>query len=167
MTNAPWRIAGLLFALGGLLSAVGAIIFASDPSEAGSIATLVGLVLEGAAFILFGRGLRGARVATWVQWLFFVAGGFDILFALLAVTGMNIGWAGLVIVLLITALILVGSLMLLGSRVTGRPLNWALIILAIALLANVLTGSPATLVVVGAVYVLTGILLMRNPRRRA
>jgi FtsH-binding integral membrane protein len=164
MITSPWRIAGLLFAIGGLLSAVGAIIFASDPSGIGSIATLIGLLLEGAGFILFSNGLRSAKVRTWVRWLFAIAGGLLIFFGLSTLVRVPLGAATLLILLLVTGLILLGSLMLVGPRVTGRPLTWALIVLAILLLVNVFTGSPATLVLVGAVYIGIGILLLRKPR---
>ena len=166
MTKSPWRAAGPLFAIGGTLSAVGAVIFAGSSPAAGSMTTLAGLLLEGIAFILFGRGLRGTGLPTLARWLFLIAGSIDILFTLLAALWVNIESTAIVLLVVNTLLIVVASLTLVSYHAVARPLGWAFVVLAVCLAINMLSGSPATLVLVGAVYVTIGVLLITGSRSR-
>ena len=168
MTWSRWKIAGLLFMVGGALTIVGALVAAAGSPAVGGWLGLIGLLLEGAAFILFGLGFRAARTRRWVPWLYAIAGVLMLVTALLAMVGGSLGAAALLVQLAIVALILVASVLLLSARAAEMYLCIALIVLG-ALLAITLFFSNAVItVLIGVVYVVVGLLVwgVRLGRRR-
>lgn len=159
-----WRVAGLLFAIGGLLSAVGAALFASQGAEIGGLLTLVGLLLEGAGLVLLGVGFRPSRLPSWAPWLFVAAGGLSILFVLLAVTGAQTRVVTILMGISILVLIAAGAVATTAARAARRSLYTTLGVLAVFQLINDLSGAPLTLILVGVVYVVLGILLLSGSR---
>ena len=158
MTWSRWKIAGLLFVIGGALTIIAALLTVAV-SPVGGWMGLVALLLEGAAFVLFGLGFSGVRARRWIPWLYVIAGALMIVTALLSLVGGGFGAAGLVVQLAIAALILVASVLLLSARGADRLLCIALIVLG-ALLALALFLSNIVLVVlIGAVYVVVGLLV--------
>lgn len=159
-----WRVAGLLFAIGGLLSAVGAALFAGQGLEVGSLLTLVGIVFEGAALILLGVGFRPSRLPSWAPWLFVAAGGLLILLAPLAATGMATRAVTILIGISILVLIAAGAVATTAARAARRSLYVTLAALALFQLINAVSAAPVTLGLVGVVYVVLGVLLLSGTR---
>lgn len=167
MTWSRWRIAGLLFIIGGALTILGAVIGAAG-SPVGGWLGLIGILLEGAAFVLFGLGFRGARSRRWIPWLYVIAGALMVLTALLSLVGGSLGAAALVVQLAIAALILVASVLLLSDRGANRVLCIVLIVLGALLVISAFAGNVVLAVLIGAAYVVVGLLVwgVRLGRRR-
>jgi len=168
MTWSRWRIAGLLFTIGGALTILGAILGLAGSAVAGW-AGLLGLLLEGAGFILFGLGFGRTPSRRWIPLLYVIAGALMVLIALLALVGGGLGAAGLVVNLAIAGLILVASVLLLSARAAEQLLCIALIVLAACLVIALFVGNWVLTVIIGAVYVVIGLLLLgvRMGRRRS
>jgi hypothetical protein len=167
MTWSRWKIAGLLFMIGGALTVLGALLGLAGSAAAGWMG-LIGLLLEGAAFVLFGLGFRATRSRRWIPWLYAIAGALMLVTALLAMVGGGFGAASLLVQLAIAGLILVASVLLLSGRGADRLLCIALIVLGALLVLAVFVGNVVLTVLIGAVYIVVGILLwgVRLGRRR-
>jgi hypothetical protein len=159
MTWSRWRIAGLLFIIGGALTLLGSLLAVAGSSAVGGWAGLIGSLLEGVAFILFGLGFHRSRSRAWVPWLYVIAGVLILVTALLSLVGGSLGAAALVVQLGIAALILVASVLLLSAGGAERTLCIALIVLGAVLVINVFVGNVVLTVITGVIYVLIGILL--------
>lgn len=167
MTWSRWQIAGLLFIIGGALTLLGALLGLAGSSVGGWMG-LLGLLLEGAAFVLFGLGFRAARSRRWVPWLYAIAGALMLVTALLAMAGGSLGAAALLVQLGIAVLILVASVLLLSDRGADRYLCIALIVLGALLVLAAFVSNVVLTILIGAVYVVIGILVwgVRLGRRR-
>lgn len=158
MTWSRWRIAGLLFIVGGALTILGAIVGVTG-SPLGGVLGTIGLLLEGAAFVLFGLGFARIRARRWIPWLYVIAGVLMAIVALLALVGGSLGGAGLLVNLAIAALILVASILLFADRAADRALCIALIVLAALLVIALFVNNLVLTLLIGAVYVVVGILV--------
>jgi hypothetical protein len=167
MTWSRWKIAGLLFIVGGALTLLAALLGTAGSSLAGWLG-LIGLLLEGAAFVLFGLGFRVARSRRWVPWLYLIAGALMALTALLSLVGGSLGAAAAVVLLATAALILVASALLLSDRGANRVLCIVLIVLGVLLVISTFVGNVVLAVLIGAAYVVVGLLVwgVRMGRRR-
>ena len=167
MTWSRWKIAGLLFVIGGALTILGALVGLAGSAIGGTLG-LIGLLLEGAGFILFGIGFRGTRSRRWVPWLYLIAGALMAVSALLWLVGGSWGAITLVVQLVIAALILVASILLLTDRGADRLLWIVLIVLGALLVISAFIGNIVLAILIGAAYILAGILLwgVRLGRRR-
>lgn len=157
MTWSRWKIAGLLFIVGGVLTILSALIGVAG-LPVGWLG-IIGALLEGAAFVLFGLGFRGARSRRWIPWLYVIAGALMVLTALLSLVGGGLGAMALVVQLAIAVLILVASVLLLSDRRTGRILCIVLIVLGALLLISAFVGNVVLAVLIGAAYVVVGLLV--------
>lgn len=166
MTWSRWKIAGLLFIIGGALTLLGALLGAAGASV-GWLGPL-GLLLEGAAFVLFGLGFGRSRSRAWVPWLYVIAGGLMLVIALLSLVGGSLGAASLLVNLAIVALILVASVLLLSARAVDMALCIALIVLAAFLAIALFFSNVVIAIIIGAAYVVVGLLVweVRLGRRR-
>ena len=158
MTWSRWKIAGLLFIIGGALTVLGALIGVAGSPLGGPLG-LIGLLLEGAGFILFGLAFRDTRSRRWVPWLYLIAGALMAVSALLWLVGGGWGALTLVIQLVIAALILVASILLLTDRGADRLLWIVLIVLGALLVISAFIGNIVLAILIGAAYILAGILL--------
>jgi len=167
MTWSRWKIAGLLFIVGGALSLLGALLGLAGSPVAGWMG-IVGLLLEGAGFVLFGLGFRAVRSRRWVPWLYVIAGVLILVTALLALVGGSLGAAAIVVQLAIAALIIVASVLLLSGRAADQALIIALIVLGALLAITVFVGNIVLAVLIAAAYIVVGILVwgVRLGRRR-
>lgn len=167
MTWSRWKIAGLLFIIGGALTVLAALIGLAGSPIGGTLG-LLGLLLEGAAFVLFGLGFRAARSRRWVPWLYVIAGALMVISALLWLVGGSWGAATLVVQLAIAALILVASILLLTDRGADRLLCIVLIVLGALLVIGAFVGNIVLTILIGAAYIVAGILVwgVRLGRRR-
>lgn len=159
-----WRSAGALFALGGILSAGGAALFASQWPAIGSWLTIAGVVFEGAGFILLGLGFRSSPLPPWGPLLFAAAGGLEIFFVPLALMGLASRAELIVLGVLIVIAVGVGAAATAATGAARRAVYVTLVVLAVCYLINDFSGAPLTLGVVGAVYVVLGILLLSGSR---
>lgn len=158
MTWSRSKIAGLLFIIGGALTILGALVGATG-SPGGGWLSMIGLLLEGAAFILFGLGFHGARSRRWIPWLYVIAGALILVTALLSMVGGSLGAASLLVQLAIVALILVASVLLLSARAADTILCIALIVLGALLAFALFVGNVVLALLIGAVYVVVGLLV--------
>jgi hypothetical protein len=167
MTWSRWRIAGLLFIVGGALTILGALLGVAG-SPLGGVLGTIGLLLEGAAFVLFWFGFGRTRARRWIPWLYVIAGVLMVIVALLALVGGSLGAASLLVNLAIAALILVASILLFSDRAADRALCIALIVLAALLVIALFVNNLVLTLLIGAVYVVVGILVwgVRLGRRR-
>lgn len=166
MTWTRWRIAGLLFIIGGALTLLGALLTATGASV--GWLGLIGLLLEGAAFVLFGLGFGRSRSRAWVPLLYVIAGGLMLVIALLSLVGGSLGAASLLVNLAIVALIVVASVLLFTAGGADRILCIALIVLGALLAIALFFDNAVMTVLIGVVYVLVGLLVwgVRLGRRR-
>jgi hypothetical protein len=144
--------------IGGGLSLIGSIAGAAG-SPVGGWLGLIGLLLEGAAFVLFGLGFGRVRARAWVPWLFVIAGALMIVMALLWMVGGSLGALTLLVQLAIVALILVGAVLLLSARSVDIVLCIALIVLAALLAITLLVGNVVIGILIGAAYIVIGLLV--------
>jgi len=158
MTWSRGKIAGLLFMVGGALSLIASIAGAVG-SAPGAWLGLVGLLLEGVAFVLFGLGFARARTRAWVPWLFVIAGALMIVMALLWMVGGGLGAATRLVQLAIVALIVVAAVLLLSARSIDSILAIALIVLGALLAITLFVGNVVIGVLIGAAYILVGLLV--------
>ncbi len=167
MTWSRWKIAGLLFIIGGALTIIAALLGVAGSPVGGWIG-LFGLLLEGAAFVLFGLGFSGVRARRWIPWLYVIAGALMLVTALLSMVGGGFGAAAFVVQLAIAALILVASVLLLSARSSDRFLCIALIVLGALLALALFVSNVVLALLIGAVYIVVGILVwgVRLGRRR-
>ncbi|MES1212896.1 MAG: hypothetical protein ABUT11_05050, partial [Leifsonia sp.] len=148
--------------------AILAALLGAAGSPLGGWLGLIGLLLEGAAFVLFGLGFAGIRARRWIPWLYVIAGALMLVTALLGMVGGGFGAAALFVQFVIAALILVASLLLLSARAGDRYLCIALIVLSALLVLALFVGNIVLTVIIGAVYIVVGILVwgVRLGRRR-
>jgi len=158
MTWSRWKIAGLLFMVGGALSLIAAIAAAAG-SAAGGWLGLVGLLLEGVAFVLFGLGVRRPKTRAWVPWLFVIAGALMIIMALLWMVGGSLGGATQFVQLAIVALILVAAILLLSEGALDTALAVALIVLGALLGITLLVGNIVISILIALAYIAVGLLV--------
>lgn len=158
MTWSRWRIAGLLFIVGGALTILGVLLGVAG-SPVGGVLGTIGLLLEGAAFVLFGLGFGRTRARRWIPWLYLIAGVLMVIVALLALVGGSLGAISLLVNLAIAALILVASILLFADRAADRALCIALIVLAALLVIALFVNNLVLTLLIGAVYVVVGILV--------
>jgi len=168
MTWSRSKIAGLLFIIGGALTLLGAIVGAAGSPGVGGWLGLIGLLLEGTAFILFGIGFPATRSRRWIPWLYVIAGALMLVTALLSMVGGSLGAASLLVQLAIAALILVASVLLLTARAADTILCIALIVLGALLMIALFFSNTVIAVLIGAVYIVIGLLVwgVRMGRRR-
>ena len=159
MTWSRWKIAGLLFIIGGALAILASLLgLAGAPAVAGVLG-VIGLLLEGAGFILFGLDFGRVRVRRWVPWLYVIAGVLMLVTALLGLVGGSLGGAALVVRLAIAALILVASILLLSVRGADSVLCIALIVLGAFLVLAAFFSNIVVALIIGALYIVIGLLL--------
>jgi len=144
--------------VGGALSIIGSIAGAAG-SAAGGWLGLVGLLLEGVAFVLFGLGFGPARTRAWVPWFFVIAGALMIIMALLWMVGGSLGAATLLVQLAIVALVIAASVLLLSARAIDQILAIALIVLGALLAITLFVGNVVIGALIGAAYILVGLLV--------
>jgi hypothetical protein len=164
MTMSSWRIAGVLFALGGLLSAGGAALFASRGPGIGSWLTIAGVILEGAGFILLGIGFRRSLLPPWGPWLLVAVGALEFFFIPLSLIGVASRSELVAAGVLIAMVVGLAAAATAATRASRRALSNTLAVLAVCQLINDFSGAPVTLCLVGAVYVVLGIMLLRGAR---
>jgi hypothetical protein len=166
-SRVPLLASGVLLIVGGLVSAVGASVFRFGPSTTGSWLTVVGVLLEAAAFIAFAVGLgqtagtsagRRTLMASGILGLIFVA-----FFAFSEST--NQGWSipSLVSESLEVLLLLVAAIAIRASSAVVGPLSWALLpaaiwdVIDLVLFLTGIGGQWFTVVFAGIFYIVAGI----------
>jgi hypothetical protein len=145
----PWRWGALALVAGGVLGALGGILFLAVDTL-GAWLTVIALLLIGIGLLGLAAGFRGTRLREWARWLLAAAGVLLLLeFVSNAVANLGLGgldFYGLALPPLTALTLLLAAVMVLVDRAAPGPARWALLLPAgwSLLLALVTLTGPLT-----------------------
>ena len=147
MSATLWSRGGLALLVGGLIGALGGVLFVVADTV-GAWLTIIALLGIGAGLLWLAVGFRSTTLPNWAVWLIAAAGALFVLEFLIAVLAnlgvQGFGFAGVALPPLTGILLLVGAVMVFVQRAAPGQARWVLLLPAAwsLLLSLVALGGP-------------------------
>lgn len=131
MAAEPWRWGALALVAGGVLGAIGAVLFLAVDAL-GAWLTVIALLLIGIGLLGLAAGFRSTRLREWARWLL-TASGVLLLLEFLSNVLANLGlggldFFGLALAPLTAVVLLLAAVMILVDRAAPGPARWVLLL---------------------------------------